>query len=71
MFNILTCMYMYDFSAGSDDESLVEIPLMLNSDEGFEMDENDSLMKPRRYRPYGQSRISFWCSRFWDNCCDR
>ena len=44
---------------------------MPNTDEGFEMDESDSLMKPRRYRPYGQSRISYWCSQLWENCCDR
>ncbi|KAL4235196.1 ATP synthase subunit 9 [Mactra antiquata] len=54
-------------SRSSDDESLDEIPLM--SSEQFDMEENESLVRPRRQRPYGQSRISYWCSNIWNNCC--
>ena len=69
MFNFFkTCNV---FSSGSEDESLDEIPLMPNNDQGFDMDESDSLMKPRRYRPYGQSRLSYYCTQFWENCCAR
>ncbi|XP_052816784.1 probable phospholipid-transporting ATPase IIB [Mya arenaria] len=56
-------------SLSSEDESLDEIPLMLNSDEVYIMDENESLVQARRQRPYGQSRLSYWCNNFLDTCC--
>ncbi|XP_053402729.1 probable phospholipid-transporting ATPase IIB [Mercenaria mercenaria] len=54
-------------SRSSDDESLDNIPLM--SSERFEMEENESLVRRRRQRPLGQSRLSFWCSNIWESCC--
>ncbi|XP_060556239.1 probable phospholipid-transporting ATPase IIB isoform X2 [Ruditapes philippinarum] len=54
-------------SRSSDDDSLDDIPLM--SRENYIMEENDSLVRPRRQRPHGQSRLSYWCSNFLETCC--
>ncbi|XP_052232597.1 probable phospholipid-transporting ATPase IIB [Dreissena polymorpha] len=56
-------------SHSSEDDSLDEIPLMISSDEVYIMGENESLVKPRRQRPIGQSRLEYWCSSIFSSCC--
>ncbi|KAL5021382.1 hypothetical protein ScPMuIL_000537 [Solemya velum] len=56
--------------ASEDDESgMDEIPLMYGEMDNFEMDEGDSLMKPRRYRNPRQSSIAYFLSDGWWNMC--
>jgi len=71
LFVFVQCLSIYSlflYSRSSEDDALDNIPLMHSSDEGT-MEENESLFRRRRQRPYGQSRLSFWCSNFSDRFC--
>ncbi|KAJ8302839.1 hypothetical protein KUTeg_019235 [Tegillarca granosa] len=59
-------------TSDDDEDGMDEIPLMYGGDdEGFEMDENDSLVNPRKYRYPNQSRLNYYLTEGWSSICGR
>ncbi|XP_048254813.1 probable phospholipid-transporting ATPase IIB isoform X1 [Haliotis cracherodii] len=59
------------FSSSDEDDCMDDIPLMAGSGniQDFHIDENDSLMKERKYRSYRTRSLGYFLSEGWINMC--